>query len=90
MDNIMTGTSPSGSNALPPSPFSPTNEAPDSTATSVLPPHPAPVTPPPKVFKCAKCSRAFLRLLHLQQHEYTHTNYRPFACLFCNKACMIP
>ncbi|KAK3329826.1 hypothetical protein B0H66DRAFT_542127 [Apodospora peruviana] len=37
----------------------------------------------PKRFQCHRCQRLFARLEHLQRHERTHTQERPFFCSQC-------
>ncbi|KAI9368544.1 fungal-specific transcription factor domain-containing protein [Aspergillus egyptiacus] len=37
-------------------------------------------------FECARCSRSFARLEHLQRHERSHTKEKPFICDKCPKS----
>lgn len=38
-----------------------------------------------RVFTCTVCFRNFNRLLHLQRHEYIHSDFKPFKCPWCPK-----
>lgn len=39
----------------------------------------------PKRFQCHRCQRLFARLEHLQRHERTHTQEKPFCCHHCDQ-----
>ncbi|KAJ0414441.1 fungal-specific transcription factor domain-containing protein [Aspergillus carlsbadensis] len=39
-----------------------------------------------RTYECARCSRPFARLEHLQRHERSHTKEKPFGCDKCPKS----
>ena len=41
---------------------------------------------PPRRHVCKECHESFSRSEHLQRHERSHTNEKPFACTTCERA----